>query len=86
MDPRIPGDFEATGTLPVAGRGAVPVTSGQEAATARPEWIDETRANLPLPGKYLAYEDSGRRIVVPVSRSGAARSGPGDPADHSSPR
>ena len=38
------------------------------AAPSRPDWIDEARANLSAPGKYLAYEDSGRRIVVPVAR------------------
>ena len=37
-------------------------------APTRPDWIDEARANLAVPGKYLAYEDSGRRVVVPVSR------------------
>ena len=64
-----PGDIEATGTLPVAGDGVLPVTSETEpAASARPDWIDEARANLSAPGKYLAYEDAGRRIVVPVSR------------------
>ena len=69
MDPRTPGDIETTGTLPVAGEGTVPVTSGPEpAATSRPDWIDEARASLSEPGKYLAYEDSGRRIVVPVAR------------------
>ena len=69
MDPRMPGDIEATGTLPVAGEGSLPITSGAEpAAPTRPDWIDEARGNLAEPGKYLAYEDSGRRIVVPVSR------------------
>ena len=69
MDPRTPGDIEATGTLPLAGEGTLPVTSAAEpAAAARPDWIDEARTNLSTPGKYLAYEDSGRRIVVPVSR------------------
>jgi pSer/pThr/pTyr-binding forkhead associated (FHA) protein len=69
MDPRTPGEIEATGTLPVAGEGAVPLTSSTEPVTpTRPDWIDEARANLTVPGKYLAYEDSGRRIVVPVSR------------------
>jgi hypothetical protein len=63
MDPRRPGDIEATGTLPVAGEGTLPVTSASEpAAPTRPDWIDEARANLASPGKYLAYEDSGRRI------------------------
>ena len=69
MDPRTPGEIEATGTLPVAGEGTVPLTSATEpVAPSRPDWIDEARANLSVPGKYLAYEDSGRRIVVPVSR------------------
>jgi pSer/pThr/pTyr-binding forkhead associated (FHA) protein len=67
MDPQLPGDIEATGTLPVVGEGlAIPQAAAP--ATERPDWIDEARANLSLPGKYLAYEDSGRRIVVPVSR------------------
>jgi pSer/pThr/pTyr-binding forkhead associated (FHA) protein len=69
MDPRTPGEIEVTGTLPVAGDGTVPLTSATEpVAPSRPDWIDEARANLSVPGKYLAYEDSGRRIVVPVSR------------------
>ena len=69
MDPRTPGEIEATGTLPVAGEGAVPLTSSTEPVSpTRPDWIDEARATLTVPGKYLAYEDSGRRIVVPVSR------------------
>jgi pSer/pThr/pTyr-binding forkhead associated (FHA) protein len=69
MDPRTPGDIEATGTLPVAGAGAVPVApSDAQPASTRPDWIDEARANLASPGKYLAYEDAGRRIVVPVTR------------------
>jgi pSer/pThr/pTyr-binding forkhead associated (FHA) protein len=69
MDPRTPADIEATGTLPIAGMGSLPIASEPEpVAPSRPDWIDEARANLAEPGKYLAYEDSGRRIVVPVSR------------------
>ena len=70
MDPRIPGDIEATGTLPTVGDDTLAATAApaEPAAAARPDWIVEARANLPLPGKYLAYEDSGRRIVVPVAR------------------
>jgi pSer/pThr/pTyr-binding forkhead associated (FHA) protein len=69
MDRSTPGDFETTGTLPVAGDGSVPVTGGGEpAGAARPDWIEEARAGLSMPGKYLAYEDSGRRVVVPVAR------------------
>jgi hypothetical protein len=70
MDPRTPSEVDTTGTLPPAGEGSVPVTedSLEASAAARPEWVDEARAGLTVPGKYLAYEDSGRRIVAPVSR------------------
>ena len=70
MDPRTPSEVEATGTLPLRGDGSVPLTEEgpQAASTARPEWVDEARAGLTVPGKYLAYEDSGRRVVAPVSR------------------
>jgi pSer/pThr/pTyr-binding forkhead associated (FHA) protein len=70
MDPRTPSEIDATGTLPLTGEGSVPLTeeSPEAAASARPEWVEEARAGLTVPGKYLAYEDSGRRIVAPVSR------------------
>ena len=69
MDPNTPGEIDVTGTLPVAGESTLSLTTGAEpVAGARPDWIDEARANLSMPGKYLAYEDSGRRIVVPVAR------------------
>ena len=70
MDPRTPSEVEATGTLPLTSDGSAPLTeeAAEAATTARPEWVDEARAGLTVPGKYLAYEDSGRRIVAPVSR------------------
>jgi pSer/pThr/pTyr-binding forkhead associated (FHA) protein len=69
MDPRTPADIDATGTLPIAGTSSLPIESVPEpVAPSRPDWIDEARANLAQPGKYLAYDDSGRRIVVPVAR------------------
>ena len=69
MDPRTPGDIEATGTLPIAGEGSLPITSGPS-RPLRAVRTGSTRpaATCPTPGKYLAYEDSGRRIVVPVAR------------------
>jgi pSer/pThr/pTyr-binding forkhead associated (FHA) protein len=67
MDQRTPAEVEQTGTLPVSGQGSVAVASPASPAE-RPDWLDEARANLPAPGKYLAYEDSGRRVCVPVSR------------------
>jgi hypothetical protein len=59
MDPRTPSDLEATGTLPVAGQGARP---------ERPAWVDEARAGLAVAGRYLAWQDGDRQVVVPVSR------------------
>jgi pSer/pThr/pTyr-binding forkhead associated (FHA) protein len=70
MDPRTPSEVEATGTLPLTGEDSVPLTeeAAEAAAASRPDWVEEARAGLTVPGKYLAYEDSGRRIVAPVSR------------------
>jgi pSer/pThr/pTyr-binding forkhead associated (FHA) protein len=70
MDPHTPGGIEATGTLPVAGNGTLPVTPAAPAPerAERPAWVEEARSALEMPGKYLAYEESGRKIVVPVAR------------------
>jgi pSer/pThr/pTyr-binding forkhead associated (FHA) protein len=70
MDPRTPSEAETTGTLPFTGEGSVPLTEEEPAApvAAQPEWVAEARAGLTVPGKYLAYEDAGRRVVAPVSR------------------
>jgi hypothetical protein len=66
MDPRQPGEVQATGTLPISGEGTL--AQAPEPDRSRPDWVGEARANLTVAGKYLAYEESGRRIVVPVSR------------------
>lgn len=68
MDPRTPSEIQATGTLPVAGADVVEVPEQPASSGRRPDWVDEARANLSGPGKYLAYEESGRRVVVPVER------------------
>ena len=67
MDPRQPGEVQATGTLPISGEGTLPQPAASAERT-RPDWIAEARANLTVAGKYLAYDESGRRVVVPVSR------------------
>ncbi|HEY7075056.1 MAG TPA: FHA domain-containing protein [Solirubrobacteraceae bacterium] len=60
MDPRTPSELEATtGTLPVASQGA---------RVERPPWVEETRAELSVAGRYLAWQDGERRVVVPLSR------------------
>jgi pSer/pThr/pTyr-binding forkhead associated (FHA) protein len=60
-------DVQNTGTLPGAGQDSVPVVEEPE-RRERPAWVDDARAGLGEPGKYLAYEESGRYVVVPISR------------------
>ncbi len=52
-------DPENTGTLPVTDDGL---------RRERPAWVEDARAGLTVPGKYLAYEESGRHVVVQISR------------------
>jgi pSer/pThr/pTyr-binding forkhead associated (FHA) protein len=66
MEERTP-DPQNTGTLPTGGEGAVPVAA-DPARRERPPWVEDARAGVPEPGKYLAYEESGRHVVVAVSR------------------
>ncbi len=64
MQPRSPSGTPPTGTMPIAGEPPVPVPE----RAPRPDWIEETRESLPVPGRYLAYEESGRPVVVPIAR------------------
>jgi pSer/pThr/pTyr-binding forkhead associated (FHA) protein len=67
MDSRRPSDdVQATGTLPVAGDALVP--EPPEAPSEEPSWVAEARAELEGPGRYLAFEDDDRRVVVAVER------------------
>lgn len=68
MDSMTPSRPAVTGTLPVAGEGAIQIPAESGAAHARPDWLEEARSSITVPGKYLAYEESGRHLVVPVSR------------------
>jgi pSer/pThr/pTyr-binding forkhead associated (FHA) protein len=67
MDPRFDNDAQITGTLPGIGAGALSV-SGVVARPEPPAWLSEARAGLSAPGRYLAYEQDSRIVVVPVSR------------------
>ena len=67
MDPRFDNDAQTTGTLPGIGAGAISMSGG----ASRPEppaWLEEARAGLSGPGRYLAFEQDGRIVVCPVSR------------------
>jgi pSer/pThr/pTyr-binding forkhead associated (FHA) protein len=60
-------DVQHTGTLPGVGQDQVPVVDRAE-RRERPAWVDDARAGLDAPGKYLAYEYDGRKVVVAISR------------------
>src|SRR5919198_4979043 len=60
-------DVQHTRTLPGVGQDQVPVVDQGE-RRERPAWVDDARAGLDGPGKYLIYDDDGRKIVVAISR------------------
>ena len=61
------GEVQNTGTLPGSGQGSVPVVAEGE-RRERPGWVEDARAGLEEPGKFLAYEDGGRHMVVAITR------------------
>jgi pSer/pThr/pTyr-binding forkhead associated (FHA) protein len=62
MDPRFDTDAQ-TGTLPGISTGD-PVSLRPEP----PAWLAETRSGLPAPGRYVAFEQDGRQVAIPLSR------------------
>jgi pSer/pThr/pTyr-binding forkhead associated (FHA) protein len=68
MDPRESSDLQATGTLPLSGRESVPVQPPAAVERERPAWLQDARLGLSQPGKYIAYEESGRQVIVPLSQ------------------
>jgi hypothetical protein len=67
MEERMSDDLENAGTLPGVSQESVPVVE-EAARRERPSWVEDARAGLTVPGKYLAYEESGRHVVVAISR------------------
>src|ERR1041384_2284494 len=63
MDPRFDNDAQSTGTLAGIGAGAFGLSRSEP-----PSWLEGGRANLGGPGRYLAFEQDDRVVVVPVSR------------------
>ena len=68
MDPRESSDVQATGTLPLSGQASVPVQPPAAVERERPMWLQDARLGLTQPGKYLAYEESGRQVVTPLNQ------------------
>jgi len=68
MDPRESSDLQATGTLPLSGQESVSVQPPAAVERERPVWLQDARDGLTQPGKYLAYEESGRQVVNPLNQ------------------
>jgi pSer/pThr/pTyr-binding forkhead associated (FHA) protein len=64
MHPRHPTDVQSTGTVPVTSDAP----AAADPAGERPAWVEEARAGLDAPGRWLAYEDDGTERVVALSR------------------
>jgi pSer/pThr/pTyr-binding forkhead associated (FHA) protein len=67
MEQRTTDDAQNAGTLPGGAQESVPVVD-DAARRDRPPWVEDARAGLTVPGKYLAYEESGRHVVVAIAR------------------
>ena len=68
MDPRTPSELDSTGTLPIQGEGIAEQEPVSASGSDVPAWLAEARDELTVPGKYLMFEDAGRRQVIPVQR------------------
>jgi hypothetical protein len=69
MQPRNPNDdVQPTGTLPIGGDAAVRVAGGPAPGRDHPDWLQEARDGLTVPGKYLAYEEGERHVVAPLNQ------------------
>jgi pSer/pThr/pTyr-binding forkhead associated (FHA) protein len=68
MDPRFDHDAQTTGTLPGIGAGALGLSGGAPSRPAPPAWLEETRAGITTPGRYIAFAQDDRIVVCPVTR------------------
>jgi pSer/pThr/pTyr-binding forkhead associated (FHA) protein len=68
MDPRPPTDVQATGTLPLSGQDSASLPAPEPAERERPAWLQSARDGLTVPGKYLAYEESGRQVTCALAQ------------------
>src|ERR1700712_144843 len=68
MDPRFDHDAQTTGTLPGIGAGALNLSGGASSRPAPPAWVEETRAGITTPGRYVAFAQDDRIVVSPVTR------------------
>lgn len=67
MDPERLTQIETTADFGVTASGDADRPSSASGPRLKPHWLDDARRGLPAAGRYLAYEDSGRHVVVPVN-------------------
>lgn len=67
MDPERLTQVETTANFGATGSGDAERSAAASGPRTKPHWLDDARRGLPAPGRYLAYEDSDRHVVVPVS-------------------
>jgi pSer/pThr/pTyr-binding forkhead associated (FHA) protein len=66
-DPRTDFDIQSTGTLPGVSPDAITL-GGDDVRREPPAWLAEARASVPSAGRYLVFEQDGRRVLIPLSR------------------
>jgi pSer/pThr/pTyr-binding forkhead associated (FHA) protein len=76
MDPR--SESQATGSFPAVTADSVVTDAARPAE--QPAWLAKARGDLQAPGRFLAWEEPGRRMVVPL-REGRTRIGRSMSAD-----
>jgi pSer/pThr/pTyr-binding forkhead associated (FHA) protein len=76
MDPR--SESQATGSFPAVTADSVVTDAARPAE--QPAWLAKARGDLQAPGRFLAWEVPGRRMVVPL-REGRTRIGRSMSAD-----
>src|ERR1700760_4207132 len=64
-DPHFDIDAQNTGTLPGLGPDALRLEGERPEP---PAWVEEQRSALDSPGRYLAFEQDGKTLVIPITR------------------
>lgn len=66
MDPERLTQVETTATFVVPATPRAQSPAPPAAPRRRPDWVEDARRGLATPGRYLAHEDAGRHVIVPV--------------------
>ena len=67
MDPSDLPPIETTATLATGPLAREDSAAAEGAVRRCPHWVEDARRGLTAPGCYLAYDDVGRHVVMPLS-------------------